>query len=66
VKQIFHQFIRKSFQNNLFYRDSTLGCRVTQDFDLCKLDYYSTMWTQNDVKYGISVQMDYRVEILQG
>ena len=36
VKQIFYQFIRKSFQNNekwrLFYRDGTLGCRVTQDF----------------------------------
>ena len=22
----------------LFYCDSTLGCRVIQDFDLCKLD----------------------------
>ena len=22
----------------LFYSDSTLGCRVIQDFDLCKLD----------------------------
>ena len=32
----------KSFQNDeewrLFYCDSTLGCRVIQDFDLCKLD----------------------------
>ena len=34
--------IGKSFQNEkesrLFYCDSTLGCRVIQDFDLCKLD----------------------------
>ena len=34
--------IRKSFQNDeewrLFYCDSTLGCRVIQEFDLCKLD----------------------------
>ena len=22
-----------------FYCDSTLGCQVVQDFDLCKLDY---------------------------
>ena len=35
-------YIRKSFQNDeewhLFQRDSTLGCRLIQDFDLCKLD----------------------------
>jgi len=32
----------KELQNDdewyLFYRDSTLGCRVIQDFDLSKLD----------------------------
>ena len=32
----------KSFQSDeewrLFYCDSTLGCQVIQDFDLCKLD----------------------------
>ena len=27
----------------LFYYDSTLGCRVIQDFDLCKLDDFSTL-----------------------
>ena len=35
-------FVLKSFQSDeelhLFYCDSTLGCRVIQDFDLCKLD----------------------------
>ena len=40
--EIFYWLIRKSFQNDeewrLFYCDSTLGCRVIQDFDLCKLD----------------------------
>ena len=34
--------IQKSFQNDkewrIFYCDSTLGCRVIQHFDLCKLD----------------------------
>ena len=34
--------IGQSFQNDeewrLFYCDSTLGCRVIQDFNLCKLD----------------------------
>ena len=38
----FYCFVRKSFQNDeewrLFYCDSTLGCRLIQDFDLCKLD----------------------------
>ena len=38
----FNYLVRKSFQNDeewrLFYCDSTLGCRVIQDFDLCKLD----------------------------
>ena len=36
--EIFYYLIRKSFQNDeewrLFYCDSTLGCRVIQDFDL--------------------------------
>ena len=40
--EIFYYLIRKSFQNDkewrLFYCDSTLGCWVIQDFDLCKLD----------------------------
>ena len=40
--EIFCYLVRKSFQNDeewrLFYCDSTLGCRVIQDFDLCKLD----------------------------
>ena len=48
----FNHLIRKSFQIDeewrLFYRDSTLGCQVIQDFDLCKLDI--TMWTQSGVK----------------
>ena len=38
----FYYLIGKSFQNDeewrLFYCDSTLGCRVIQDFNLCKLD----------------------------
>ena len=42
MKQIFYYLILKSVQNDkewsLFYCDSTLGCRVIQDFDLCKLD----------------------------
>ena len=37
----FFQLIQKRFQNDeewhLFYCDSTLGCRVIEDFDLCKL-----------------------------
>ena len=55
----------------LFYSDSTLGCRVIQDFDLCKLDMCDvTKGTQSGeksqkieylCKYSI-----YRVEILQG
>ena len=43
MKRFFYYIIRKSFQNDkerrLFYCDSTLGCQVIQDFDLCKLDY---------------------------
>ena len=41
--KFFYYLIRKSFPNDkewrLFYCDSTLGCRIIQDFDLCKLDY---------------------------
>ena len=40
--KIFCYLIRKSFQNDdewrLFYCESTLGYRVIEDFDLCKLD----------------------------
>ena len=39
---IFLLYIRKSFQNDeewrLYYCDSTLGCPVIQDLDLCKSD----------------------------
>ena len=39
----FNSVIRKSFQNDeewrLFHCDSTLGCRVIQDFDLCKFTF---------------------------
>ena len=39
--EMFYYLIQHSFQNDkerrLFYRDTTLGCRVIQDFDLCKL-----------------------------
>ena len=51
--KIFYYLIWKSFQNDaewhLFYCDSTLGCRVIQDFDLCKLD---DLWHHNvDTKW---------------
>ena len=40
--EILYYLIRKSFQNDeewrLFYCDSALGCRVIQEFDLCKSD----------------------------
>ena len=47
--------IRKSFQNDeecrLFQRDSTLGCRLIQYFDLCKLDECDvTKGTQSGAK----------------
>ena len=54
--EILHCLIRKSFQNDeerrSFYSDSTLGCRVIQDFDLCKLDdiwrhFVDTKWYKN-------------------
>ena len=52
---IFYYLIEKSFQNGeqwrLFYCDSTLGCRVIKDFDLCKLDECDiTTGTQSDAK----------------
>ena len=65
MKRIFYNRIWKSFQNDedwcLFCCDSTLGCRVVQDFDLCKLDYLwrhsvDTKWCKI-TKYGISVEM---------
>ena len=40
MKQIYY-LIQKSFQNGEewhLFCDSTFGCRVIQDFDLCKLD----------------------------
>ena len=45
----------KELQNDeewrLFYCDSTLGCRVIQDFDLCKLDMCDvTKGTQSGAK----------------
>ena len=51
--EIFYYLIQKSFQNDkewrLFYCDSTLGCWVIQDFDLCKLD---DLWRHNvDTKW---------------
>ena len=53
MKRIFYYLILKSFQNDkesrLFYCDSTLDCRVIQDFDLCKLDDF---WRHNmDTKW---------------
>jgi len=60
VKQFFYYLIRKSFQNDeewhLFYCDSTLGCRVIQDFDLCKLD---ALWHHNvDTKWCKITKID--------
>ena len=63
--EIFYYLIWQSFQNDeewrLFYCDSTLGCRVIQDFDLCKLNdlwchFVDTKWCKI-TKYGISVQV---------
>ena len=53
--EIFYYLVRKSFQNDeewrLFYFDSTLGCRVIKDFDLCKLDECDvTKGTQSGAK----------------
>ena len=51
----FYYLVRKNFQNDeewrLFYCDSTLGRRVIQDFDLCKLDDCdATKGTQSGAK----------------
>ena len=50
---IFYNLIRRGFRNDegwlLFYCNSTLGCRVIQDFYLCKLD---DLWRHNvDTKW---------------
>ena len=59
----FYYLIWNSFKNDkewrLFYCDSTIGCRVIQDFDLCKLDdlwghSVDTKWCKL-TKYEISV-----------
>ena len=63
--EMFYYLIRKSLQNDeqwrLFYCDSTLGCWVIQDFDLCKLDdlwrhRVDTKWCKI-TKYWISLQV---------
>ena len=62
---MFYHLVRKSFQSDeewrLFYCDSTLCCRVIQDFDLCKLGECDvTKGTQSGAKSqknGISVQI---------
>jgi len=65
-KETFYYLIWKSFQNDeewrLFYCDSTLGCRVIQDFvgfitldDLWRRSV-NTKWCQV-TKYGISLQI---------
>ena len=51
----FYYLIGKSFENDeewrLFYCDSTLGCRVIPDFNLCKLDECDvTTGTQSGAK----------------
>ena len=53
--KFFYYLVRKGFQNDeewrLFYFDSTLGCRVIKDFDLCKLDECDvTKGTQSGAK----------------
>ena len=41
-RKFFSKLVRTSFQDaekwRLFYSDSTLGCRIIQDFYMCKLD----------------------------
>ena len=55
--QNFYYPVWKSFQNNeewcLFYSDSTLGCRVIQDFGLCKSD---DLWRHNSTQSGAKSQ----------
>ena len=41
----------------LFYCDSTLGCRVIQDFDLCKLDMCDV--TKGTKNAAISQKIEY-------
>ena len=55
MTRIFYYLVRKNFQNDeecrLFCLDSTLGCRVIQDLDLCKLDECDiTKGTQSGAK----------------
>ena len=63
--EIFKLFLSESFQSDeewhLFYCNSILGCRVIQDFDLCKLEdlwghKVDTKWCKI-TKYGISVHI---------
>ena len=73
--EIFYYLIWKSFPSDeewrLFYCDSTFGCRVIQDFGLCKLDYMwrhivDTKWCKV-TKNGISLKIFlYRTETLYG
>ena len=45
--------LSKWWRMALIYCDSTLGCRVIQDYDLCKLDdlwRHFVWWTRSDVK----------------
>ena len=59
--KIFNYLIWKSFQNDeewlLFYCEGTLGCWVTQDFDLCKS---GDLWCQ----YGYKVVLNHKTEYL--
>ena len=52
---MFYYLVRKSFENDEEWRlvcsNSTLGCRVIQDFDLCKLGMCDvTKGTQSGAK----------------
>ena len=59
---MFYYLNRKSFQNDeewrLFYCDSTLDCRVIQDFDLCKLDDLISLMTFSHHKVPLYVHCD--------
>ena len=61
TRNFFYYLVRKSFQNDeewrLFYCDSTLGCRVIQDFDLCKLDICDV--TKGTQSGAISQKIEY-------
>jgi len=62
--EIFYYLVWKSFQSDeerRLFCDSTLGCRVLQDFELCKLDNLqrqnrNTKWCKT-TKYVIFVQI---------